>query len=89
MRNDQPEIKQLELHPNGTQFTGKTVRFIRFMSQEEADDFGFYNRPPVIEFTDGSCIIAQSDDEGNDGGSLFCHIEPSGKQNVIYSARNF
>jgi hypothetical protein len=31
----------------------------------------WYNRAPVIVFTDGSWIIASTDDEGNDAGALF------------------
>ena len=28
-----------------------------------------YAIPPVIEFTDGTLLVLQSDDEGNDGGA--------------------
>ena len=51
-------------------FKGKTVDFIGYMSDEEADEWG-WDRAPVIMFTDGSWIIASADDEGNNAGALF------------------
>jgi len=41
---------------------------------------GWYSRAPVIVFTDGSWIIASSDDEGNEAGALFTSAP---KMNVI------
>jgi hypothetical protein len=35
------------------------------------EELMWYKRPVVIEFTDGSFLIPQSDDEGNDGGSMY------------------
>jgi len=48
---------------------GKKVDSCRYMTREEADDFGWYKRPLVIFFTDGTYLMLQSDDEGNDGGA--------------------
>jgi hypothetical protein len=50
---------------------GKTVSKVRYMTDEEAKDMMWYNRPIVIEFTDGTLILPSRDDEGNDGGALF------------------
>jgi hypothetical protein len=50
---------------------GKTVERVRYLSKEEAQSMGWYSRPLVIEFTDGSLVFASQDDEGNDGGALF------------------
>ena len=49
---------------------GKKVDSCRYMTKEEADDFGWYKRPLCIVFTDGTYLVLQSDDEGNDGGSV-------------------
>ncbi len=57
---------------NEKQLVGKTIKSVRYMSNEEAQETMWYNRPVVIEFTDGSYIIPQSDDEGNDGGAIYC-----------------
>jgi hypothetical protein len=76
---------------NFTFLIGKKVESIRYVTQEEARDWGWDKRPLIIEFTDQTCIIPQSDDEGNDGGALYYigvpgevkHIEYS-NQTVIY-----
>ena len=50
---------------------GKTIKEVRYMTDKEAEDFMWYKKPIVIVFTDGSYIIPQMDDEGNDGGSVY------------------
>jgi hypothetical protein len=57
---------------------GKTVQMVRYMSKEEAEDMGWYSRPVVIQFTDGTLMFPSADDEGNDGGAFFGQ-SPSGK----------
>jgi hypothetical protein len=51
-------------------FEGKKVDFIGYMSDEEADEWG-WDRAPIIMFTDGSWILASADDEGNNAGAFF------------------
>ena len=48
---------------------GKTIKKVRYMTEQESTNSGFYKRPLVIEFQDGSWIFAMADDEGNDGGA--------------------
>ena len=50
---------------------GKTIKSVRYMTDEEMEDFMWYRKPVIIDFTDGSWIIPQSDDEGNNGGALY------------------
>ena len=47
---------------------GKTISKVRYFTEEEAE--GWFGRPIVIFFDDGSYIFPQSDDEGNDAGAL-------------------
>ena len=49
---------------------GKTIKETRYMTDEEAEKFGWYKKPLIIIFTDGTYIMPMMDDEGNDGGSL-------------------
>ena len=49
---------------------GKVIKEARYMTPKEAEEFGWYSRPVVIHFTDGTYIIPMQDDEGNDGGSI-------------------
>ena len=61
-------------------FKGKTVRKIEYLTDDEMNHMGWYSNAPVIVFTDGSWIIASSDDEGNEAGALFTSAP---KMNVI------
>lgn len=62
---------------------GKTISKARYMTESEAKQFMWYNRPVVIEFTDGTIMIPQSDDEGNDGGVLWMLDKKGGAHNEI------
>lgn len=50
---------------------GKKIKSVRYLTNGEADDLGWYSRPIVIELNDGSLILPSMDDEGNNGGALF------------------
>jgi hypothetical protein len=50
---------------------GKTIASVRYMTEQEAHEALWSSRPLIIRFTDGSMLIPQMDDEGNDGGAMF------------------
>ena len=50
---------------------GKKIVGVRYLTQEETEASGWYSSPIVIELDDGSALIPQQDDEGNDGGALW------------------
>jgi hypothetical protein len=50
---------------------GRTVKSVRYLTPEETKEMGWYSRPLVIEFDDGSLIFPSRDDEGNGAGALF------------------
>lgn len=52
-------------------FKGKVVDKIEYLTDEEAEEMGWFHTAPVILFTDGHWIMAGADDEGNDAGALF------------------
>jgi hypothetical protein len=54
---------------------GKTISAVQYMTLKEAEDIGFYRRPLVVHFSDGSYIYSSADDEGNDAGALFTSFE--------------
>lgn len=68
---------------NFTFLVGKMVAKVRYMTTEEAEAFMWYKRPLVIQFTDGSFLIPQMDDEGNDGGAMFHQV--NGNETIIYT----
>ena len=49
---------------------GKKIKEVRYMTDEEATEAMWYNKPLVIIFEDGTYIFPMADDEGNDGGAL-------------------
>ena len=54
---------------------GKTIKSVSFMTQVEADEWGWYKRPLQINLSDGHQLLISQDDEGNDGGSVFTTYE--------------
>ena len=58
-------IKALE-----SQLVGKSIVSIRYMNDREMEMFGWYKRPVIILLNDGTFVVPQSDDEGNDGGAI-------------------
>lgn len=49
---------------------GAKIETVRYMTAQEAEDFGWQSRPLVMFLDSGHAVLAQSDDEGNDGGAL-------------------
>ena len=54
------------------QLLNKRIIKVEYMEQEECDTYGGFNRPITFFLDDGTRVIAQKDDEGNDGGVLTC-----------------
>jgi len=44
---------------------------VRYLTEEEVEAWGWYKRAVTFILDDGSWIVAQQDDEGNDGGVLW------------------
>jgi len=53
---------------------GKTISNVRYLTNDEQNDLGWYNKSLVIIFTDGTAIYPSADDEGNEAGALFTNI---------------
>lgn len=59
---------------------------VRYMTQEEADNCGFYRKSIVIELDDGTLFYPSSDDEGNDAGAI--HYVKQNDENYILPTIN-
>lgn len=68
---------------NFTFLVGKKIESVRYMTEQEREGMGWYKRPLVIRFTDGSFLLSQKDDEGNDGGAMY--YQDDAQDNVIYT----
>ena len=50
---------------------GITITKVAYLTSKECEeDFGWYKRPITFTLDNGKIVIAQMDDEGNDGGVL-------------------
>ena len=49
----------------------KRIIKVEYMTAKESNDYMWNNRPITFILDDGTRVIAQSDDEGNDGGVLW------------------
>lgn len=67
-----------------SKLVGKTIKRVHYLSNKDAENLMWYKRPIVIEFEDGSMIIPQMDDEGNDGGALM-YLGADDTHDVIYT----
>lgn len=50
---------------------GRTIVDVRYMTEQESRQMGWYKRPVCFALDNGTTVIVSMDDEGNDGGSLF------------------
>ncbi len=66
---------KLEMPKSFGKLEGKTIASVRWLNDADMKALMWYKRPVQIMFTDGSFIIPQMDDEGNDGGALYFQDE--------------
>ena len=50
---------------------GKKIVKVEYMDSEEAINYMWSNRPVTFMLDNGTRVMIQSDDEGNDGGALW------------------
>ena len=50
---------------------GKKIVQVKYVDTKEAKSIMWYNRPISFTLDDGTRLMVQCDDEGNDGGSLW------------------
>lgn len=66
------------------ELNGKAIREVVRLSDSECTEMGWYKKPVVIIFTDGSWMIPVCDDECNDGGSMIYH-NLNDEETIIYT----
>lgn len=49
----------------------RTIIGVRYLTDLEMEDMGWYSRPLAIFLDNGEHLIISADDEGNDGGAIF------------------
>ena len=54
---------------------GRTIVGIRYLTDKEVEDMGWYQSSVVFILDNGSLFFPSADDEGNDAGALFGQTE--------------
>lgn len=62
---------------------GRIITDVSYMSEDEAYEYGWEERPVVITLDNGLKLIPSRDDEGNGGGALFTTDEKNSCLPVI------
>jgi hypothetical protein len=63
---------------------GRKIKSIIPMDETTAQAWGWYKRPFIIVLDDGTRLIPQADDEGNDGGAVAV-LHPDGSDDMLYT----
>jgi hypothetical protein len=67
-------IKKWETDIN-SKLKGKTIANVRYLTEKEMEELGWYSKAAVIIFTDGTYMFPSADDEGNNAGAMFTNIK--------------
>ena len=59
---------------NFTHLIGRKIENVRHLTPRECAEFGWNKSPLALWLDDKTCLIPQTDDEGNDGGAMM-HID--------------
>ena len=72
-------------HADNFQFlVGRTIKAVRYLTPNECANFGWNKSPLVMFLNDGTIMIPQCDDEGNDGGAMML-IDRNKNSDVVYT----
>ena len=71
MKNPKEEALNLWQKVCERWLVGKKIVKCRYMSDEEMKESHWNDRPICLLLDDGTWVIPQRDDEGNDGGALY------------------
>jgi hypothetical protein len=69
--DDQQNILQHWTNEAKKMLLGKRIMEVRYLDDKEMQMLGWNKRPICFKLDDGTFCFLATDDEGNDGGSLF------------------
>ena len=79
--NEPPHIKHSREFKH---LIGRTIEDVRYLTPNECANFGWNKSPLAMFLSDGTIMIPQCDDEGNDGGAMML-IDRDKKADVVYT----
>ena len=69
-RKFQNSLRQQWKNRLSPEILGQRIVRIRYMTKVEAEQFGWYSCPLVMQLENGTWLIPSKDDENNDGGAI-------------------
>ena len=54
---------------------GKKIVGVEYLPKKYLEEWMWYKRPIVLKLDDGTMLIPQMDDEGNDGGAIWTNVK--------------
>lgn len=54
---------------------GRKITYVSYLNKVDAEARDWFRRPIILQLDDGTFIYPSSDDEGNDGGTLFGQLK--------------
>ena len=69
-RKFQNSLRQQWKNRLSPEILGQRIVRLRYMTKTEAEDFGWYSCPLVMQLENGTWLIPSKDDEMNDGGAI-------------------
>ena len=80
-KNESPHIKHSREFKH---LIGNTIKAVRYLTPNECANFGWNKSPLAMFLSDGTIMIPQCDDEGNDGGAMML-IDRNKNADVVYT----
>jgi len=74
-RSEKPEFEKRWTKSVAEKLIGLEIVSVSYMSEKNAEAWGWYSRPIEITLSDGHSLLISTDDEGNNGGSVFTSYE--------------
>ena len=68
-------VEQYWTESTAKHLVGKKIVHVEYLPEMLMKEWGWYKRPITIHLDDDTILIAQMDDEGNDGGAIFTNIK--------------
>jgi hypothetical protein len=69
--NDRAEHQKKEWAKRFASLVGRSITAVSWMNESEVKATGWHRSAIVIQLDDGTLLIPQMDDEGNDAGALY------------------
>ena len=65
------ELKKVWAKDVGKVLVGRTIKAVRYMTDDEMSNLGWNSSAVVLELDNGMLLYPSKDDEGNNAGALF------------------